>query len=452
MTQYRNFIGEYEAIITYLRIYQYIQVYINNNQEILASLSTSVQESIYKEMIKDRAMVQALDGGYIIARLDILKLYIEQDLEAKVLIQQKELSKPKRPEKKTIFEDESWDEVLRQVNQLTHKLKIPSQPEPQPRNEVKESDKEVLNQLKALSEAVNPPRRNWKNNQEERLSQNNQPYRPRNPLPPFSSSYQPYIPAQMAPRPPLKYDYCKEEGHSATRCSHFSEDLDRRIFRTQGASYLFPNCQRAPTEGDESVKDIVRAFAKEKEELNKEFMDRKTLKPKPEEEVKPTEKKSEDKSTSIAHVEDWANWKPPTISSANDPFESHIGPRQTKQRMERQSQNQEPKKKAEIPGTCIEEEKEEERVIIPTKFQNSNLPKPDQSEEEIENIANKNAYEEIPKEEKKFSKPPKKKVETKLEIDKIIKKIMQQKINLTIEETLRMSPNFVHKLQESSEK
>ena len=43
-------------------------------------------------------MSQALDGGYIIPRLDILKLYIEQDLEAKVLIQQKEFSKPKPPE------------------------------------------------------------------------------------------------------------------------------------------------------------------------------------------------------------------------------------------------------------------------------------------------------------------------------------------------------------------
>ncbi|MBW0510713.1 hypothetical protein O181_050428 [Austropuccinia psidii MF-1] len=89
MTKYRKFIWEYEAIITYLKRYQYIQSDINHNQEILASLSTSFQESICKEMIKDRAMVQALDGGYIIPILDILKLYIEQDLEAKVLIQQK---------------------------------------------------------------------------------------------------------------------------------------------------------------------------------------------------------------------------------------------------------------------------------------------------------------------------------------------------------------------------
>ncbi|MBW0566805.1 hypothetical protein O181_106520 [Austropuccinia psidii MF-1] len=80
-------------------------------------------------------------------------------------------------------------------------------------------------------------------------------------------------------------------------------------------------------------------------------MEKPTFKPTPQEEVKPTEKKSENKSTSIEHVEDWSDWKPPTISSANDPFESHIGLRQSKKRMESQSQSQEPKKKATIPGT-----------------------------------------------------------------------------------------------------
>ncbi|MBW0495886.1 hypothetical protein O181_035601 [Austropuccinia psidii MF-1] len=101
MTQYRKFIGEYEALITYLKRYQYIQGYINHNQKILASFSASVQESIDKEIIKDRAMAQALDGDYIIPRVEILKLYVQQDLEAKVLIQQKEFHKPKPPEKKT---------------------------------------------------------------------------------------------------------------------------------------------------------------------------------------------------------------------------------------------------------------------------------------------------------------------------------------------------------------
>ncbi|MBW0525744.1 hypothetical protein O181_065459 [Austropuccinia psidii MF-1] len=299
VTQYRKFIGEYEAIITYLKRYQYIQGDINHNQEILASLLTSAQEPIYKETIKDRAMVQALYGGYIIPRLDILKLYIEQDLEGKVLIQQKELYKPKPPQRKTTFADESY-----------HK----------PRNEGKESVKQLLNQLKTLPEGANPPRRNCNNNQEKRFPQNNQPYRPRNPLPPFSSSYQPYIPAQMAPRPPLKCAYCKEKSHSETRCTHLAKDLDKRIFRTQRESYLVTNYQQVPMEGNESAKDIVRAFAKEQAALKKKFMEKPVVKQKQEEEVKPTEKRSEAKSTSIAHVEDWSNRKPPTISSATTPL------------------------------------------------------------------------------------------------------------------------------------
>ncbi|MBW0462550.1 hypothetical protein O181_002265 [Austropuccinia psidii MF-1] len=179
----------------------------------------------------------------------------------KVLIQQKEFSKPKTPEKKR-FEDESWYEVLKQVKDLTQKIKNPPQPEPQPRNEEKESVKEVLNQVRALSEAVNTPRRNWKSNQYQRSTQNNQPHRPRNPLPPFSSSYRPYIPAQMAPRPPLRCAYCTEEGHSATRFTSLAEDLDRRIVRTQAASYLFPNYWRVPMEGNESPKNKVRSFAR----------------------------------------------------------------------------------------------------------------------------------------------------------------------------------------------
>ncbi|MBW0490536.1 hypothetical protein O181_030251 [Austropuccinia psidii MF-1] len=179
---------------------------------------------------------------------------------------------------------------------------------------------------------------------------------PRNPSPPSSSTYQPCMPAQMAPSPPLK----------------------------------------VPIEGNESAKNTVRAFAKEQAELKKKFMEKPTVKPKPEEEFRPTETKLEDKLTSIANAGYFSNWKPPTIFSSNDHFESHIELRQTKQRMERQAQNQEPKKKAAIPGTYIEEE----RVIIPTKFQNSNITKPDQPEEEIENIANKNEDEEIPKEKR----------------------------------------------------
>ncbi|MBW0555996.1 hypothetical protein O181_095711 [Austropuccinia psidii MF-1] len=123
-------------------------------------------------MIKDGSMVQALDEGYIIPRVDILKSYIEQDLEAKVLIQQKEVSKQKTPEKKRL-EDESWEEVLKQVKELTQKIKNLRQAQPQQRNEGKESVKQVFNQLKTLSKAAKTSRNNLNNNQEQRCPQNN---------------------------------------------------------------------------------------------------------------------------------------------------------------------------------------------------------------------------------------------------------------------------------------
>ncbi|MBW0500467.1 hypothetical protein O181_040182 [Austropuccinia psidii MF-1] len=154
MTQYKQFIGEYQSIINYLKSYQYIQGDINNNQEILSSLSSSFQESIYKEMIKDKAMVRALGGGYIVPRLDILKLYIEQDLEAKLLIQQKEFSTAKSKENKSRFDDESWEEVLKQMKDLTQKIKNPQPQEYQSKHTRNESVEEVLNQLKHLSELV----------------------------------------------------------------------------------------------------------------------------------------------------------------------------------------------------------------------------------------------------------------------------------------------------------
>ncbi|MBW0538167.1 hypothetical protein O181_077882 [Austropuccinia psidii MF-1] len=105
-------------------------------------------------MIKDKAMVQALDGGYIIPRLELLKVYIEQDLEDKVLIQQKEFSQPNSQEKKARFEEEIWEEVLKQMKDITKKVKNPQPQENQSKDTGNESVKKVLNQHENLLEAV----------------------------------------------------------------------------------------------------------------------------------------------------------------------------------------------------------------------------------------------------------------------------------------------------------
>ncbi|MBW0561338.1 hypothetical protein O181_101053 [Austropuccinia psidii MF-1] len=254
-------------------------------------------------MIKDKAMVQGLDGGYIIPRLEILNLHIAQDLEAKVLIQQKEFLQPNSQEKKARFEEESWGEVLKQMKDLTQKIQNHQLQGHQSMDTGKESVKEVLNQLKHLSEVVEYPNKTQKgNNQDQKVMQNSQPLRPRYPLPPISCGYQPYVPAKMAPRQLLKCYYCLEEGHSTIRCNHLTEDLEKGIVLKRGGTYLFPNFQRVTTEGPKSEKELVRHFSKEQVDFTKKMMEQSNP-PQNKQETKVIEESKGEKSTAIAQIE-----------------------------------------------------------------------------------------------------------------------------------------------------
>ncbi|MBW0496613.1 hypothetical protein O181_036328 [Austropuccinia psidii MF-1] len=95
------------------------------------------------------------------------------------------------------------------MKDLTQEIQNPQPHKLQSKDTGKDSVKEVLNQLKHLSEVVqSPKKRKASNNQDQKVTQNSQPFRPRYPLPPISSSYQPYVLAQMAPRRLLKCYYC----------------------------------------------------------------------------------------------------------------------------------------------------------------------------------------------------------------------------------------------------
>ncbi|MBW0544169.1 hypothetical protein O181_083884 [Austropuccinia psidii MF-1] len=101
----------------------------------------------------------------------------------------------------------------------------------------------------------------------------------------------------MAPRPPFECTCCKKDGNRENRFTHLAEDLDRRIFRAQELSYIFLKYWGVPIEGNESSKDIVRYFEKGQDQLHNKFIEKTVIERKLEEEIKPTEKKAEDKST-----------------------------------------------------------------------------------------------------------------------------------------------------------
>ncbi|MBW0554073.1 hypothetical protein O181_093788 [Austropuccinia psidii MF-1] len=157
---------------------------------------------------------------------------------------------------------------------LTQKIQNPHPREHQSKDTEKESVKEVLNKLKHLSEVDSSQKKTQaSNNQDQKFMQNSQPFRPRYPLTPISSRYQPYMPAQMTQRQLLmRCYYLLEERNSTMRCNHLTEDFEKRIVLKRGGTYLFPNFQRVPTEGPTSEKELAKTFSKEQMDFTNKMM------------------------------------------------------------------------------------------------------------------------------------------------------------------------------------
>ncbi|MBW0556664.1 hypothetical protein O181_096379 [Austropuccinia psidii MF-1] len=168
-----------------------------------------------------------------------------------------------------------------------------------------------------------------------------------------------------------------------------------------------------------------------------------------------------EKATAIAQIEEWGNWKPPQISPENENIQINVGLRQTRQRaarQESQSQTQQEDKtethkpfKKKIPGSYHEEDEAEEeiRVLIPTKYKKTQEGK-EVDNDNIEIISKEKNKEVLRQESQKMELKNKVKStpnNPKIIIEHVMKRILEQKINLTLEEILSMSPTFIDKLQ-----
>ncbi|MBW0557295.1 hypothetical protein O181_097010 [Austropuccinia psidii MF-1] len=86
LSQYKKFVGEYQTIVTCLLRYRYIPQDKSYHEDLFDCFSADIKGAISKEMIKDNFMVRAEDGGYLIPPMKILKKYIEQELEARIIV------------------------------------------------------------------------------------------------------------------------------------------------------------------------------------------------------------------------------------------------------------------------------------------------------------------------------------------------------------------------------
>ncbi|MBW0550713.1 hypothetical protein O181_090428 [Austropuccinia psidii MF-1] len=93
-------------------------------------------------------MIQARDGGYIVPEIEVLKSYIEQELETVIIsrdrvedkISQDKLNYPhqyKAQENKVEFEDETMENSLNQLKDLNKKIKEQQRPRIQNQEEEK---------------------------------------------------------------------------------------------------------------------------------------------------------------------------------------------------------------------------------------------------------------------------------------------------------------------------
>ncbi|MBW0469793.1 hypothetical protein O181_009508 [Austropuccinia psidii MF-1] len=441
LSQYKRFIGEYETIITYLLRYKYIPQYNMFHEDILDCLSSDIKEAINKEMMKENVMVRAEDGGYLIPSMKILRKYIEQELEARVLVT-KRLSPPRIAEQKESKNKERRvkfkEEVFSRIKEALKKMKEPKKTLKEQKEVVKdvapaenEYVKQFMDQLNELPNVVTPQKKIIHS-----LQSNNQGLRPRDNVAPPPNRSVPYVLAQNSPQFSVKCYYCMEEGHSVRRCTELVEDRNNRwLIRKEG------------TRGTQK-----KARGKEQSGGTKE----------------------KEKPTAFISMDNWGDWDPPYISTGlEEPFGNAYGLRNTKQRIENQEKSKaQPlpseeiihpkctiKKKTSIPGGFIEEEEaEEEKVIIPTKYKSSKpeeVVKPPEPTKSKPNTSEK---------EKKTNKKALIKIsnmevnkqllieEEGLIIEKVMKKFMDQKINLTLEEIVTISPKFKQELKFLSDK
>ncbi|MBW0493912.1 hypothetical protein O181_033627 [Austropuccinia psidii MF-1] len=166
-------------------------------------------------MIKENVVVRAEDAGYLIPPMKILKKYIEQELEARILVT-KILSPPRIGDQKESTNKErrvkckgeafpGMQEALKKIKELTKTPKEQKEAVKDEEHVENEDFKKLLDQLNELTIVAKPQKKIINNPQS-----NNQGFRPKdNVSPPLNRSV-PYFPAQNVPKFTVKCYYCSE--------------------------------------------------------------------------------------------------------------------------------------------------------------------------------------------------------------------------------------------------
>ncbi|MBW0563007.1 hypothetical protein O181_102722 [Austropuccinia psidii MF-1] len=115
------------------------------------------------------------------------------------------------------------NEAFNKMKEITESLKDQKMENRKQAEGENEDLKKFMTQLEELKSLSKPQMGGVTNNQF-----NNQQFKPRNDLPPFSQRHDPYAPAQNISKTYVKCYYCLEEGHSVSRCNYLSDDQNKK--------------------------------------------------------------------------------------------------------------------------------------------------------------------------------------------------------------------------------
>ncbi|MBW0502788.1 hypothetical protein O181_042503 [Austropuccinia psidii MF-1] len=136
------------------------------HEDLFECLSADIKGTISKEMIKEYVMVREEDGGYLIPPMKFLKKYIEQELEARVLVTKRlsppgiaEQNKSKNKERRVQFKEAVFpgmQEALKKMKEPTQILKEQKEVVKDEAPAENEDVKQFMDQLNELTNVVRP--------------------------------------------------------------------------------------------------------------------------------------------------------------------------------------------------------------------------------------------------------------------------------------------------------
>ncbi|MBW0571628.1 hypothetical protein O181_111343 [Austropuccinia psidii MF-1] len=112
-------------------------------------------------MRRDKVIIQARDGGYIVPEMKVLKSYIDQELETVIISRDRaedttsHYGLNQKQEKKVQFEDDTMENGLNQLKELNNKIEEQQRPRIQDQEERK-GIKDFIKKIKKITEAVLP--------------------------------------------------------------------------------------------------------------------------------------------------------------------------------------------------------------------------------------------------------------------------------------------------------